>query len=127
MPKDASLEQRGWERKGYSWQTRLWIDDMFMITILQSQAYRATGENKYIDRTAKEMVYYLDKLQRENGMFYHAPDVPYFWARGNGWMAAGMTELLKNLPKNHPERKRIMVGYTKMMTFLKENQGREQG
>ena len=125
LPKDASLEQRGWERKGYSWQTRLWIDDMFMITILQSQAYRATGENKYIDRTAKEMVYYLDKLQRENGMFYHAPDVPYFWARGNGWMAAGMTELLKNLPKNHPERKRIMVGYTKMMTFLKENQGRE--
>ena len=40
-------------------------------------------------------------------------------------MAAGMTELLKNLPKNHPERKRIMAGYTKMMTFLKENQGRD--
>ena len=67
----------------------------------------------------------MDELQRENGMFYHAPDVPYFWARGNGWMAAGMTELLKNLPKNHPERKRIMAGYTKMMTFLKENQGRD--
>lgn len=59
---------------------------MFMITILQSQAYRVTGDNKYIDRTAKEMVYYLDELQRENGMFYHAPDVPYFWARGNGWL-----------------------------------------
>ena len=29
---------------GYSYQTRLWIDDMFMITALQSQAYLATGD-----------------------------------------------------------------------------------
>ena len=49
--------------QGYSWQTRLWIDDMFMITAVQSQAYRSTKNRKYIDRTAKEMVLYLDKLQ----------------------------------------------------------------
>lgn len=38
---------------------------------------------------------YLDELQRTNGLFYHAPDVPYFWGRGNGWMAAGMAEVLR--------------------------------
>jgi rhamnogalacturonyl hydrolase YesR len=84
---------------------------MFMITAVQAQAYRATGERKYIDRAAKEMVVYLDSLQQPNGLFYHAPDVPFFWGRGNGWMAAGMSELLWSLPKDNPDRERIMEGY----------------
>ena len=80
-----------------TWQTRLWIDDMFMITMVQAQAFRATGERAYMDRAAKEMVVYLNELQRPNGLFYHAPDVPFFWGRGNGWMAAGTAELLRSL------------------------------
>ncbi|MFZ6010424.1 MAG: glycoside hydrolase family 88/105 protein [Bacteroidota bacterium] len=104
--------------KGLTWQTRMWIDDMFMITALQAQAYRATGDRKYIDRAAKEMVVYLDSLQRENGLFYHAPDVPFFWGRGDGWMAAGTAELLRSLPEDNPDRSRIMGGYKKMMASL---------
>jgi unsaturated rhamnogalacturonyl hydrolase len=103
---------------GLTWQTRLWIDDMYMITEVQTQAYRATGDLKYINRAAKEMVVYLDSLQRPNGLFYHAPDVPFFWGRGNGWMAAGMSEILSSLPKNNPDRPRIMAGYKKMMEAL---------
>lgn len=103
---------------GYTPQTRMWIDDMYMITLVQTQAYRATGDPKYIERAAKEMVLYLDSLQRPNGLFYHAPDVPFFWSRGNGWMAAGMSELLSSLPKNNPDRPRIMEGYKKMMESL---------
>jgi len=103
---------------GYTWQTRMWIDDMFMITAVQSQAYRATHNNKYIDWAAKEMVLYLDSLQQGNGLFYHAPDVPFYWGRGDGWMAAGMSILLNELPKNHPNRARILSGYKKMMATL---------
>jgi rhamnogalacturonyl hydrolase YesR len=104
--------------KGLTWQTRMWIDDMFMITAVQTQAYRATGDEKYIDRAAKEMVLYLDSLQQPNGLFYHAPDVPFFWGRGNGWFAAGMAELLRSVPKNNPYRPRIMKGYKIMMASL---------
>jgi len=104
--------------KGLSWQTRLWIDDMFMITAVQAQAYRATGKRMYIDKAANEMVFYLDSLQQPNGLFYHAPDVPYFWGRGDGWMAAGMSELLRSLPKDNPNRPRILAGYRKMMATL---------
>jgi rhamnogalacturonyl hydrolase YesR len=64
------------------------------------------------------MVLYLDSLQRPNGLFYHAPDVPFFWSRGNGWMAAGMSELLSSLPKTSPYRPGIMEGYKKMMSSL---------
>ncbi|PYF72759.1 glycoside hydrolase family 88/105 protein [Pedobacter nutrimenti] len=112
-------------KQGLTWQTRLWIDDMFMITALQNQAYLATGEIKYIDRAAKEMVVYLDSLQKPNGLFYHAPTAPFYWGRGNGWMAAGMAELLGSLPKNHPERARIMKGYQMMMASLLKHQAED--
>ena len=103
---------------GLTDQTRFWIDDMYMITILQVQAYRATGDKVYLDRAALEMVAYLGKLQRPNGLFYHGPDSPFYWGRGNGWMAGGMSELLSELPKNHPKRAAIMAGYQKMMATL---------
>ena len=107
---------------GLTAQTRMWIDDMYMITSLQTQAYRATHDSKYLDRAALEMVVYLDSLQQLNGLFYHAPDVPFFWGRGNGWVAAGMTELLRELPSEHPRRARILAGYRKMMATLRETQ-----
>jgi rhamnogalacturonyl hydrolase YesR len=116
--KDDTPEARAWMAKGFTWQTRLWIDDMFMITMVQAQAYRVTGNRAYIDRAAKEMVLYLDELQRPNGLFYHAPDVPFFWGRGNGWMAAGTAELLRSLPGDNPDRPRILEGYRKMMAAL---------
>jgi rhamnogalacturonyl hydrolase YesR len=103
---------------GLTSQTRYWIDDIYMVTSLQLQAYRATGDAKYLDRAALEMVSYLDKLQEPNGLFYHAPDVPFFWGRGDGWLAVGMAEMLHSMPADHPRRARIMEGYRKMMKSL---------
>ena len=107
---------------GYSPQTRLWIDDMYMITVLQSQAFRATGKRTYIERAAREMVFYLEKLQLKEGdakgLFYHAPDVPYVWGRGDGWMAAGMALVLDRLPEDCPHFDRIMDSYRLMMATL---------
>ena len=122
VPANAKPEEKEWAEKGYSWQTRLWIDDMYMITIVQTHAYKVTNDSKYIDRAAKEMVMYLDELQRPNGLFYHAPDVPFYWGRGNGWMAAGMAELLSSLPEDSEYRLRILHGYRTMMKSLKKYQ-----
>lgn len=123
-----SIADKQWQDPtpdGLTNQSRFWIDDMYMITAVQVQAYRATGDSKYIDRAALEMSAYLDKLQQPNGLFYHAPDVPFFWGRGNGWVAAGMAELLRSLPANHPLRPRIMVGYRKMMKSLLKYQAKD--
>ncbi|MBP7463024.1 MAG: glycoside hydrolase family 88 protein [Bacteroidales bacterium] len=125
LPENAKPEEKAWADQGYSWQTRIWIDDMFMITAVQVQAYRATGDRKYIDRAAKEMVCYLDKIQLENGLFYHSPETPFCWGRGNGWMAVGMAELLRSLPKDNPNKDRIMNGYRKMMATLLKYQDQE--
>jgi rhamnogalacturonyl hydrolase YesR len=116
---------RQYAEEGYSWQTRLWVDDMYMITSVETMAYRATGEEKYIDRAAREMVLYLDSLQRPNGLFYHAPDVPFYWGRGNGWVAVGMTELLRSLPPDNAYRARILDSYKQMMDALLKYQTSE--
>ena len=123
LPPDVSEEGRAFMKQGYTWQTRLWMDDMYMITSVQSQAWKVTGDRKYIDRSAHEMVYYLEKLQLPNGLFYHAPDAPFIWGRANGWMAAGMAELLKNLPESNANWSRILKGYLLMMESLKTFQG----
>lgn len=110
-----------WENpleNGLTNQTRFWIDDVYMIGSLQTQAYRITGEQKYLDRAALETVAYLEKLQQPNGLFHHGPEAPFFWGRGNGWMAAGLTEVISELPETHPHYKTILAGYTKMMNAL---------
>ena len=133
--KDASYVSEGkffadrqWDKPqadGLSSETRYWIDDMYMLTILQLEAYRATGNKMYLDRDAKEMVAYLAKLQQPNGLFFHAPDVPYYWGRGDGWVAAGMAEMLRELPADHPQRPAILAGYRKMMASLLRYQGKD--
>jgi unsaturated rhamnogalacturonyl hydrolase len=110
---------------GLSSETRYWIDDMYMLTILQLEAYRATGDRLYLDRAAKEMTAYLTKLQQPSGLFFHAPDVPFYWGRGDGWVAAGMAEMLRDLPANHPQRPAILAGYSKMMVALLKYQGKD--
>ena len=72
-------------------QTRWWIDDMYMITALQLQAYRATARREVSRaRRAVEMVAYLAKLQQPNGLFFHAPDVQHSTgaAATAGWRSA---------------------------------------
>ena len=123
-----NLADKQWEdptADGITAEARYWIDDMYMITAVQVQAYRASGDRKYLERAAKTMVAYLDKLQQPNGLFFHAPDAQFYWGRGNGWQAAGMSELLLSLPKNHPLRPRILKSYNMMMESLLKYQGED--
>jgi unsaturated rhamnogalacturonyl hydrolase len=120
-----SLADAQWDNitpDGITAEARYWIDDMYMIPLIQVQAYRVSGEMKYLDRAALAMAAYFDKLQQPNGLFHHGPDARFFWGRGNGWMAAGSAELLRVLPENHPGRARLLEGYRKMMAGLLPHQ-----
>lgn len=116
-----SLADAQWAKTtpdGITAEARYWIDDMYMIPAVQVQAFRATGEAKYLDRAALTMAAYFDKMQQPTGLFFHGTNAPFFWGRGNGWMAAGSAELLRSLPVNHPQHARILAGYRKMMAAL---------
>ena len=116
-----SYADKQWEDPrpdGLSKESRFWIDDMFMISILQIQAYRATGDEKYATRAANTLIAYCQKLQRPNGLFFHGVDYHHFWGRGNGWVAVGMSEVLKSLPADHALHDSLFFHYEKMMNAL---------
>ena len=103
---------------GMSAQSRYWIDDMFMIGALQLKAYEVSGDTKYLERTALTTADYLEKLQKDNGLFHHGKEAPFYWGRGNGWCAAAMAQLLKILPQTNEHYISIKNGYIKMMNTL---------
>jgi rhamnogalacturonyl hydrolase YesR len=120
-----ALAEEQWDETGadgLTTQARYWIDDVWMIGALQAQAFRATGDNIHADRAALMAVAYIDRLQQPGGLFHHGPDAPFYWARGNGWVAAGLAEVISILPEEHPDRARVLEGYAKMMDALVEYQ-----
>jgi rhamnogalacturonyl hydrolase YesR len=103
---------------GLTNQTRYWVDDIWMIGSLQVQAFRATGRQVYLDRAALEIDSYLQRLQQSNGLFHHGERAPFFWGRGNGWAAAGLAELLSELPESNPHYSSAVEAYRRMMNAL---------
>jgi unsaturated rhamnogalacturonyl hydrolase len=107
---DNSLQNKGYSRTA--------IDDTYMTGALMIQAYRATGDIKYLDFFAGYLLTDLDTLQQSNGLYWHKLDSKNFWGRGNGWGAASATELLLELPKTHPKYAAVLEKYKKQMTGL---------
>lgn len=103
---------------GLTSQTRWWIDDMYMVGILQMQAWRATNNTLYRDRAADFVLAYLKKLQQANGLFLHGPEAEIYWGRGNGWVAVALAEVLAGLPTDDPRQPEIHQAYTQMMQTL---------
>jgi rhamnogalacturonyl hydrolase YesR len=103
---------------GLTHQRRYWVDDVWMIGSLQVQAYRATGNRVYLERAALALDDYVQRLQQPNGLFFHGEKAPFFWGRGNGWVAAGLAELLSELPAENAHYASILAGYKKMMDAL---------
>ena len=64
------------------------------------------------------MCLYLERLPRPDGLFNHAPEAPFVWGRGNGWLAAAMAMNLKYLPADSEWRAPILAGYRRMMSAL---------
>jgi rhamnogalacturonyl hydrolase YesR len=110
---------------GLSAYTRFWVDDMYMVGSLQAQAFKSLKDTVYLNRAARQLVAYCEKLQRPNGLFYHRDDAPFYWGRGNGWAAASMAEVLPLLPEDHPDYTPLMKAYRKMMEALIELQGKD--
>lgn len=123
----AELQWKAPDAQGLSAESRFWIDDMYMVPALQVQAWRVTKDAKFLDRAALTATAYLERLQQKNGLFLHAADSPFYWGRGNGWFAAGLAELLTELPVEHPRRPAVLAGYLRMMEALLATQDAESG
>lgn len=96
----------------------LWLDDLFMSVPALAQMGKMTGDKKYYDEAAKQVLSFAQKMfNREKGVYMHGwveamSEHPEFhWARANGWAFMTEAELLEVLPENHELRPQILELY----------------
>ena len=106
-------------------ENTVWLDDMFMGIPALAQMGVASGETRYFDEVAKQLSSFENKMfVSEKGLFRHGwvesmeSHPSFFWARANGWALLTMTETLDVLPKNHPQREKILQLYKKHVAGL---------
>jgi unsaturated rhamnogalacturonyl hydrolase len=93
----------------------LWADDLYMSVPFLSRMGKLTENLKYFDDAIKQVKNFTKYLyDPATGLFYHCwySDVQLngvaHWGRCNGWIMLAQTELLNNLPSNHPEKKNLI-------------------
>jgi rhamnogalacturonyl hydrolase YesR len=96
----------------------LWLDDLYMSVPALAQMGAATGDRKYYDDAARQILQFSARMfVPEKGLYRHGwvdkmDPHPFFpWARANGWAVVAMAELLDVLPADHPDRAAIMAQF----------------
>lgn len=96
------------------WRRQIWVDCMdvdgpFLVALGQ-----ATGDARYFDQAAEEVLGYARTLQdASSGLLRHGFETAAgcngaYWARGNGWALMGLADTLKALPENHSGYREIV-------------------
>ena len=108
----------------------MWLDDLYMSVPCLAQAGKLTGERRYYDDAAKQILQFADRMfVKDKGLFMHAwaQDMEhhpaFHWARANGWAIMAMAELLDVLPQDHPSRARILGIFKAHAAGLTAHQG----
>jgi len=108
----------------------LWLDDLYMSVPCLAQAGKLTGERRYYDDAAKQILQFASRMfVKERGLFMHAwvqemnVHPAFHWARANGWAIMAMVELLEVLPEDHPDRAKILDLYRAHAAGLMATQG----
>jgi rhamnogalacturonyl hydrolase YesR len=108
----------------------LWLDDLYMSVPCLAQAGKLTGERRYYDDAAKQILQFASRMfVKERGLFMHAwvqemtVHPAFHWARANGWAIMAMVELLEVLPEGHPDRAKILELYRAHAAGLMATQG----
>ena len=91
-------------------------EDMFMAGAMLGRAFDITGERPYLDLLVNFLI--DSRIQQENGLFWHCRPAPFYWGRGNGFAAMGLTETLTYLPGDFPGRESVLVMYRNLLDAL---------
>jgi rhamnogalacturonyl hydrolase YesR len=111
-----------------------WADGLYMVMPVMTRLYKVTGDARYLDKL-QEYFNYADQLMYDHdaGLYYRDARYIYpkhatasgdkdFWARGDGWVFAGLARVLADLPKDHPGRPVFVLRFQRMAAVLKPAQ-----
>lgn len=108
-----------------------WCDALFMSPPVWAKLYNVTGEKKYLDFMMTEFKATTDFLFDKKESLYYRDEsymgkldngTKIFWARGNGWVFAGLVNVMNELDQQSKEYKYFLNIYKKMAAKLLEIQ-----
>ncbi len=99
-------------------ENTIWADDAFMAVSFLCRMGRFTGDDKYFDDAANQILKYTHYLWcPEKQIYYHCyhTDVKEHgvahWSRANGWIFMATADLLTYMPENHPKRQAVIDNF----------------
>lgn len=131
LDKDENYIKRAKEVMEYEMSTPQtdywwWADGLYMVMPVMTKLYNITGNNQYLDKL-HEYLLVSDSIMydAETGLYFRDGKYVYpkhksangkkdFWARGDGWVLAGLAKVLQDLPADYKHRKFFEDKYVRL-------------
>ena len=111
-----------------------WADGLYMVMPVMTKMYKVTGDKLYLKKL-HEYFEYANSIMydQKTGLYYRDAKYVYpkhksvngkkdFWARGDGWVFAGLAKVLKDLPLDDPHRQVYLNKYKKLAKAILKSQ-----
>ena len=140
--KEEGKVQRALEVMGYEADSKQndywwWADALYMVMPVMTKMYRLTGDEKYLNKLY-ENILYSDSimLDHETGLYFRDGKYVYpkhksanglkdFWARGDGWVLAGLAKVLQDMPRTYRHYDFFVKKYQRMAHAVAQLQQKE--
>ncbi|MFD3001988.1 glycoside hydrolase family 88 protein [Pontibacter toksunensis] len=111
-----------------------WADGLYMVMPVMTKLYKTTGNEQYLEKLY-DYYRYADSVMYdpEEQLYYRDARYVYpkhksasgkkdFWARGDGWVFAGLAKVLQDMPKDAPHREFFVERYKSMAEAINKSQ-----
>lgn len=111
-----------------------WADGLYMVMPVMTKMYHLTGDNIYLDKLYTYFDY-ADSIMFDTTENLYYRDAKYvypkhksangkkdFWARGDGWVLAGLAKVLADLPADAPHRDIFATRFKGMAQAVRNSQ-----
>ena len=114
-----------------------WADALYMVMPVMTKLYKATGDEKYLDKLYANFRY-ADSLMFDSVACLYFRDGRYvypkhttdsgkkdFWARGDGWVLAGLAKVLADMPQSYRHRPLFATRFRQLAAAVAKCQQKE--
>ncbi|WP_321285716.1 glycoside hydrolase family 88 protein [uncultured Sunxiuqinia sp.] len=110
-------------------EMKVWADDLYMSVPFLARMGTLTGNPKYFDEAANQVILFNKTLwDEQTRLFFHVwyDDTKQHgvahWGRANGWTTVAQVDLLERLPLDHPKRDTLISLLTRQIVGLSRYQ-----
>ena len=111
-----------------------WVDGLYMVMPVMTKLYKITRNKLYLDKMYEYFTYANSIMYDGDEKLYYR-DAKYvypkhksangkkdFWARGDGWVFAGLAKVLKDLPPDDSHRSEYVTKFRGIASAIKRVQ-----